>query len=259
MKEKASKRGLYLALEIATPIVLLALWWVLTIGSTSAFNPPLSKIAERFVHNWFGELFVTYFLPSLGRTLSGYALAAILGVVAGTIIGLSHIARRLTGPIVSFLRSIPGAALLAPAVTLLGVGDAMKVAIIAFVCLWPILLNTIDGIDETDPTQRNTDRVFQVNGARRFFWSTLPAASPRIFAGLRTSLALALIMLVISEMIASTGGLGYFILQAQTTFDVADMWSGIILLGLLGYVLTLAFSFIERRVLRWYRESKAHE
>ncbi|GAA3773309.1 ABC transporter permease [Microbacterium kribbense] len=252
----ARRKGVLLTLEVATPVVLLALWWVLSSGSTSTFNPPLSEIAQRFVQNWFGELFVTYFLPSLGRTLAGYAIAVVIGVVGGTVIGLSYVARRLTGPLVSFLRSIPGAALLAPAVTLLGVGDAMKIAIIAFVCVWPILLNTIDGIDEMAPTQRNTDRIFQVNGMRRLMWSTLPGASPRIFAGLRTSLALALIMLVISEMIASTGGLGYFILQAQTTFDVADMWSGIILLGLLGYALTLAFTFIERRVLRWYFESK---
>lgn len=256
MTTRTARRGVLLSLEIATPIVLVILWWVLSAGSTSVFNPPLSEILDRFADNWFGELLLIHFVPSVSRTLLGYLIAAVIGVAAGVLIGLSYVARRLASPIVSFLRSIPGAALLAPAVTLLGVGSSMKIAIIAFVCLWPILLNTIDGIDEMAPTQRNTDRVFQINGVHRLMWSTLPAASPRIFAGLRTSLALALIMLVISEMIASTGGLGYFILQAQTTFDVADMWSGIILLGVLGYVLTLIFTFIERRVLRWYFDSR---
>lgn len=252
------KKAILTFLEIATPIILVFIWWISSRNSTSTYYPSFDLIVERFVANWFGERFITDFLPSFGRMISGYLLAALIGIGVGMVIGLSRIARRLSDPIVSFLRSIPGAALLPPAVLLLGIGSVMKIAIIAFICVWPILLNTIDGVDETNPTQKNTDKVFHITGARQFFWVTLPSASPRIFAGLRTSLALALIMLVISEMIASTGGLGYFILQAQRTFDVADMWSGIILLGLLGYALTLVFNLIERFVLKWYMESKKH-
>jgi len=256
MSTATRRRTILLSLEIITPLVLVALWWFTTASSTSAMNPSLASIAERFAGNWFGEKFVTEFIPSLGRMLGGYGLAILLGVGGGLLLGLSAFLRRLTSPLVSFLRSIPGAALLPPAVLLLGVGPSMKIAIICFVCLWPILLNTIDGIDETHATMTNTAKVLAIKGARRFFQITVPAASPRIFAGMRTSLALALIMLVISEMIASTDGLGFFILRAQRTFDTADMWSGIILLGLLGYVLTLIFTLVERVVLRWYLDSK---
>lgn len=253
-----TKKSFLIGLEVATPIVLILLWWILTRNSQSLFNPPMPLIWQSFVDNWLGQRLVTDFLPSLSRMLAGYGLAILIGGGAGILLGLSYIARRLAGPVVSFLRSIPGAALLPPAVLLLGVGHSMKVAIICFVCIWPILLNTIDGIDETHSTMTSTAKVFQINRAKRFLWVTLPAASPRIFAGMRTSLALAIIMLVISEMIASTGGLGYFILQSQRTFDVADMWSGIILLGILGYLLTLLFTAVERAVLGWYFESKSH-
>lgn len=250
------RRAVLIALEVITPLVLVAIWWFATADSTSAMNPSLASIMERFADNWFGELFATQFIPSLLRMLAGYGIAIVLGVGLGMVIGLNSVVRRLTSPLVSFLRSIPGAALLPPAVLLLGVGPSMKIAIIAFICLWPILLNTIDGVDETHATMTNTAKVLGIGGLRRFVEITIPAAGPRIFTGMRTSLALALIMLVISEMIASTDGLGFFILQAQRTFDTADMWSGIILLGLLGYVLTLVFTLIERRVLGWYLESK---
>jgi ABC-type nitrate/sulfonate/bicarbonate transport system permease component len=85
----------------------------------------------------------------------------------------------------------------------------------------------------------------------------LPAASPQIFAGMRISLSLALILMVISEMVASTNGIGYFVLQSQRTFAIPEMWSGIFLLGILGYVFNAGFILIERRVLRWHRGARA--
>lgn len=252
-----TRKPVLITLEIATPLLLVALWWFLSANSTSVYNPPLSQILERFGENWFGQGFFDHLLPSLGRMLAGFFLAVLVGGGIGMLVGLSKIARRLTTPIISFLRSIPGAALLPPAILLLGIGESMKIVLIAFICIWPIMLNTIDGIDETHATMKNTAKIFHIGGAKQFFWITLPAASPRLFAGMRTSLALALIMLVISEMIASTGGLGYFIIQTQRLFQIDHMWSGIILLGLLGYLLTLVFTAIEKTVLKWYLESKA--
>jgi ABC-type nitrate/sulfonate/bicarbonate transport system permease component len=86
---------------------------------------------------------------------------------------------------------------------------------------------------------------------------TLPAAAPQIFAGMRTALSLALILMVISEMVASTNGIGYFVLQSQRSFAIPEMWSGILLLGILGYVLNGLFLLVERRVLRWHRGARA--
>lgn len=85
----------------------------------------------------------------------------------------------------------------------------------------------------------------------------MPAAAPRIFAGMRIALSIAIVVMVLSEMVAATNGLGYSILFAQRTFRMTDMWAGIILLGAIGYLLNLALSLVENRVLAWHRNSKA--
>jgi ABC-type nitrate/sulfonate/bicarbonate transport system permease component len=96
-----------------------------------------------------------------------------------------------------------------------------------------------------------------VGGRERLLRIVLPAASPQIFAGMRTSLSLALILMVISEMVASTNGIGFFVLQSQRSFAIPEMWAGILLLGLLGYALNLIFLLVERRVLAWHRGARA--
>jgi ABC-type nitrate/sulfonate/bicarbonate transport system permease component len=108
-----------------------------------------------------------------------------------------------------------------------------------------------------DPTLRDTARVYGVKGSGLLRRIILPAASPQIFAGMRTSLSLALILMVISEMVASTNGIGFFVLQSQRSFAIPEMWSGILLLGLLGYLLNVVFVLVERRVLAWHRGARA--
>src|SRR5690606_2829787 len=99
-------------------------------------------------------------------------------------------------------------------IAVIGIGSDMKVFIIAVVCFFPVLLNTIDGVAAIDPTLRDTARVFGFGRRERIRRLVLPAASPPIFAGMRTALSLALIMMVISEMVASTNGIGFFVLQS---------------------------------------------
>jgi ABC-type nitrate/sulfonate/bicarbonate transport system permease component len=115
----------------------------------------------------------------------------------------------------------------------------------------------MDGISGVDATLLDTSRVYRVSAWDRVVRVMLPAAAPQIFAGLRTSLSLALILMVISEMVASTNGIGYFVLQSQRTFAIPEMWSGILLLGILGYLLNLLFVIVERRVLRWHRGARS--
>ena len=133
----------------------------------------------------------------------------------------------------------------------------MKVLIIAFACVWPILLNAIDGVAGVDAALLETARSYGVRPLDRLRYVIVPAALPQIFAGLRTSLSIAVIVMVVSEMVASTNGIGFFILESQSSFAIAEMWSGILLLGILGYVLNLTFTHIERRLLRWHRGARA--
>jgi ABC-type nitrate/sulfonate/bicarbonate transport system permease component len=250
-------RWLGLGLEVTVPLLALVLWGVFSAGSDTYYFPPLTDILETFADTWLFERVGSDVVPSLVRMGAGYGIAVVVAIGAGLLLGLSRRARIAASPIVEFLRAIPPPALLPFAILVIGVGNSMKVFIIAFVCLWPILLNTIDGVRGLDPTLDDTTRVYGIPSGDRVWRVMLPAASPQIFAGMRTSLSLALILMVISEMVASTNGIGYFVLQSQRTFAIPEMWSGILLLGILGYVLNGGFMLIERRVLRWHRGARA--
>jgi ABC-type nitrate/sulfonate/bicarbonate transport system permease component len=251
------RRLLEAALEISVPLLLLVVWGLLSAGSESFYFPPLTSILTTFADIWLFERMGSDVAPSLARMGLGYAIAVVVAVAAGVSLGLLRRGRLVAGPIVEFLRAIPPPALLPFAILVFGTSTDMKVFIIAFVCLWPILLNTIDGVTSVDPTLRETTRVYGVRRIDRIRLVVMPAAAPQIFAGMRTSLSLALILMVISEMVASTNGIGYFVLQAQRRFNMPEMWSGIFMLGILGYVLNAGFVLIERRVLRWHRGARA--
>jgi ABC-type nitrate/sulfonate/bicarbonate transport system permease component len=240
-------------LEVLVPLALLALWAVWSANTDTFYYPPLTEILETFMDTWVFERVTSDVIPSLLRLSAGYAIAVVVAIAVGIPLGLNATARRAASPIVEFLRAIPPPALLPLAIVVIGVGNLMKVMIIAFVCLWPVLLNTVDGIRGIDPTLNDTTRSYGVRGLTRLRLVTLPAAAPQIFAGMRTSLSLAVILMVISEMVASTNGIGFFVLQSQRSFAIPEMWSGILLLGILGYVLNLIFMAVERRVLAWHR------
>jgi ABC-type nitrate/sulfonate/bicarbonate transport system permease component len=244
-------------LEIAVPLAVLAVWWVWSANAESFFFPPLKDILEDFADLWLFERWGSDVLPSLGRLGAGYVIAIAAAVTVGVPLGLSRTARRMAGPIVEFLRAIPPPALIPFALVVIGVGNDMKIFIIAFVSAWPVLLNTIDGVAGIEPTLLETARVYGIRGTERLRRVVVPAALPQIFAGMRTALSLALILMVISEMVASSNGIGFFVLQAQRSFAISEMWSGIILLGLLGYVLNLIFVLFERRALAWHRGARA--
>jgi ABC-type nitrate/sulfonate/bicarbonate transport system permease component len=246
-----------IGLEIGVPVAVVAGWALWSAQAESFYFPPLTDILVTFEETWLFERVGSDVLPSLGRLAAGYSIAVVVAIAVGLVLGLSRTAGRAAAPIVEFLRAIPPPALLPFAIVVIGVGNSMKVFIIAFVCLWPVLLNTIDGIGGIDPTLKDTTRVYGVRGVDRLRLVIMPAAAPQIFAGMRTSLSLALILMVISEMVASTNGIGFFVLQSQRTFAIQEMWSGILLLGLLGYILNVLFVLAERRVLAWHRGARA--
>jgi ABC-type nitrate/sulfonate/bicarbonate transport system permease component len=129
----------------------------------------------------------------------------------------------------------------------------MKVAMIGFGVFWPILLNTADGVSSVEPLQRDTWRAYRIGAGDRLLRIILPAASPTIFAGLRVSLSIAVILMVVSEMLATVNGVGFELVQAQRTFRSLDVWATIVLLGVIGYGLNAILGIIERPVLRWHR------
>lgn len=254
---RRQRRGLYLAIEILAPVLAVIGILVFTNTSKTFFLPPLQDVFTAFGRNWLFERVPTDVLPSLARLAAGYLIAIVIGIVLGVLFGRNRRVRRQATPIVEFLRAVPPTALLPFTLVTLGIGDDAKIFLIALVCIWPILLNTIDGIMGIESTLHETGRSYGIPALPRLLQIELPAAAPQIFAGLRASLPLAVIVMVISEMMGATNGIGFFIVQSQRSFAIADMWSGIILLGVLGYLLNLVLSLIERGVLSWHFGSRA--
>jgi ABC-type nitrate/sulfonate/bicarbonate transport system permease component len=252
-----SRRVLLIGVEIVVPLLVLAVLWFWSAGSDVFYFPPLEDVLTTFKDTWLFDRVGSDVVPSLVRLFIGYFIAVAIGVGGGIALGLSPVLRRTTEPIVEFLRAVPAPALLPFALLVLGVGNDSKIFVIAFVCLWPILLNAVDGVAGVDPTLVDTGRVYRIPARDRLTHVVLPAAAPQIFAGMRTSLSLALILMVISEMVASSNGIGYFVLQSQRSFAIPEMWSGIILLGILGYAFNAVFLLLERRALAWHRGARA--
>jgi ABC-type nitrate/sulfonate/bicarbonate transport system permease component len=252
---RRDSRVLGLTIEVGATLALLAVIWFSTENSSSPYFPSLSTILVTFRQTWLFSDFGTDLLPSLERLFAGYLIGVAAGVLAGILFGTSTIFRMLFRPFAAFLRSVPPPVLIPPAIVLLGIGGSEKIAIIAFVCMWPIALNTEDGMLGIDPTVLDTARAYSITGLRRLRLVVLPAVAPRIFVGMRFSLSLAVTMLVVAEMIASSNGVGFFVLSAEQSFSIPQMWAGILMLGLLGYGLNLGLSIIERRVIGWHLRS----
>lgn len=247
-----------LALEIWLPVAVVASWWFLSASSTSPYWPPLQTIVETFERVWLFDRFATDFLPSVGRFAAGFLIALVVGILLGLILGILPKVRKMFDPIIDFMRALPGAAVLPIAIALLGVGDEMKVFIIFLGAVWPILLNMIDGVRSTDPTMLDMGRAFRLSKMQSIRYITIPSAMPQLFVGIRLSLSIALILMVVSEMFASTNGLGYYILISQQTFAIPEMWSGILLLGILGYAVNVLGMVLEKPVLAWHRGSRGN-
>lgn len=245
-----------LALRLSVLLALVLAWQVITVLVDDPVSwPRFTDVAARFWEMWASdpEAWLESLVPSLARLLVGWLAAVVIGIAVGVLIGLSALARDFVNPIVQFLRAIPPPALLPLFIVLLGIGDGMKAAMIAFGVVWPILLNTADGVASVEQLQRETGRVFRIGFRDELTRIILPSAAPKIFAGLRVSLSIAVILMVISEMVATVNGVGFELVQAQRGFRSLDVWATIVLLGLLGYTLNAILGAIEGHVLSWHR------
>jgi ABC-type nitrate/sulfonate/bicarbonate transport system permease component len=239
---------------VALIVVLLVLWEV---AAANAIFPPMSFPRISLILATWGRLIVSgellkELLPSLWRMFAGYVIGVFIGVILGLAMGYVRFFYNLLEPITEVLRPIPSPAYLPIVILFLGIDDEMKIFMIAFASLFPVLLNTYSGVRSVDPIQLQTARTFGVSGHKLLTQIVLPAASPYIFTGMRVSLAVALIVMVISEMVAASDGIGYFILSAQRGFDIPEMFAGVLTLAVLGYVLNRLFLLIENHVLAWH-------
>jgi ABC-type nitrate/sulfonate/bicarbonate transport system permease component len=243
----------------------VAAWQLWATETGSSFFPPPFKIFDRMYQLWFSgpasHLFLTpdatgNILPSLGRVIASLAIATVIAVPLGIALGRSRTVTDYLNPLLQFARALPVVTMAPVFFALFKLGTQMEIATIVFGTIWPILLNTIDGAASVDPVQLETARAFKLSPWERLVRVIIPATMPRAFAGFRLSLSLSLILMVFSELVGSTDGIGYEMNNATNSFDLPLLWSTIVLLGILGYVLNALLSGTERLVLAWHTTNR---
>ncbi len=248
-----------LCVELWLPLLLVAAAWIASAWSTSIYFPPLSVVLATFERLWLFDQVPSDVLPSLQNLGIGLACATAIGIALGLVLGSLPRLHDALSPLLELLRAVPGVALLPLLLLLLGIGPLMKISVIAYATTWPILLNTIDGVRSVDPMVLDVARSYRLSTLQRMWRVILPAASPQIIAGMRTSLSLGVTVIFFSELVGSTNGIGHRMLEYQRSFAIPEMWSGVILMGLLGYVLNIAFRGFEHLALRWHRGMQRRE
>jgi ABC-type nitrate/sulfonate/bicarbonate transport system permease component len=239
---------------LAAVALLLVLWeLVVRVGIVAETNIPPASAALSELLNQFGD---GAFWSAVGSTLEGWAaglgIAIALGVPLGLLIGSSRWAYRGLRVPIEFLRPIPSVALIPLAVLIYGQGLQSKVFLAAFASFWPLLIQTIYGVQDVDPVATDTARSFGLGRLERMWRVTVPSAVPYIATGIRISSAVALILAVTAELVIGAAGLGREINVARSGGNLDVMYALIVATGLLGWLLNLATSAGERRVLHWH-------
>ena len=237
-------------------LLALAAWQLAARARGSVYFPPPARIARHAHDLWFSgparHAFLTRaavadVLPSLGRMTAGFVLAAVAGIVLGIAVGRSRRAYALCNPVLQFARAVPPPALVPVFVVVFAFGTPMQIASIAFSAVWPVLVNTAAGARNTDPLRLEVAAVLRLNAVERLWFLVLPSALPRVFAGLRLSLSLSLILMVFSELLPGTAnGIGFTLTEAQSRSDLLTVWAALLLLGVLGYLLNTGLLAAEK-------------
>jgi len=240
-------------------IAVLLLWEAsVRFGFVKSLNwPAFSAILTALYTGLVSGELETAIGSTLWCVLRGYVIGCSVGVVLGFAIALWRPIRLTLEPTIEILRTIPATAIIPPLIFVFGLGDPLKLFAISFAIVFPVTLNTITGVMSVDTTYIQVARTFGLSRTRILFRVMFPATLPFVMAGLRTSVGLALIVTVVSEMIAGSGGIGYYLLQMQFAMRASEMYAATILLAAVAYLLNRIFIAWEARVIHWARTREA--
>lgn len=252
-RPKGPTEKLQISLRLAGPLVIIGLWQILAVGEFRHFllPPPLATFQR------LGELLLSAeILPDLARTilrwLGGFFLGSLVGIPAGLVMGSSRSAYSFMEVSVDFFRSLPVTALFPVFLILFGIGDASKLAMAFASTVFVVVLNSAYGVLHATDARTRMAHTFGASPAQIFYRVLLPEALPQIAVGMRTTLSLSLIVVVVAEMFLGTRfGLGQLIFDAYAKAAVADLYGIILLLGLIGYSSNVVFRLLESKTIYW--------
>jgi NitT/TauT family transport system permease protein len=239
-------------------ILFLILWQI---------APKLGLVDDQFIPSLstiFGALrkmipegkLQTHIYLSLKRAISGFSFAALIALPLGFLLGgwFKRFEEYLQ-PLLNVLSKLNPFSMFPIFILLFGIGELTKVIIILWVCIWPILFGTINGVRSIDPVLVKAAQAMGTSKIALFWKVVLPGAAPLIFAGLKQGSGSSFFMLIAAEMIGATAGLGFLILNSQINFQIPRLYVGVIIIALLGLMINYLIESIEKKVLHWKEES----
>ena len=240
---------------LAVVVAWIALWalaaqqqWI-----SPVFLPgPLSALRSLLAGFTQGD-WALLTLGTIERMAYGWALACVIGVALGALVGISTVLRAWLQPMLEVLRPLPASAMVPVAMALFGLTPTMVLAVVAFGSVWPVLLSTAHGFANVEPRLTEVSRVLRLSRLAFICKIGLPNALPDALAGMRLALTVALILSIVGEMLASQPGLGQAILLAARSFRAADLFGGVMLLGMIGFASNALLTALEHRALAWQR------
>ena len=259
-KERASararrRRTSTLGIQLASLVVVLAVWEIVGRNTSPALFTPPSAVARAAVEMiGSGELW-KYLGPSLLVLGIGLTISVILGVGIGLVLARFWIADVAVGPYVTFLYSTPAVALVPLIVLWAGYQLNAKVIILILFAFFPMAINTYQGVKNVDPKLLEVGKAFRCSERQLWTNIVLPAALPFIIAGLRLAVGRGLIGMVLADLYTAISGIGYLIVRSAATYRVDRMFVPIVTLGLLGIAFTAIVTWVERRAVPWTRAS----
>jgi ABC-type nitrate/sulfonate/bicarbonate transport system permease component len=235
-------------------VILAGLWIYVGQPSYPQAFPPLEKVLRSFFTTWTSpDALVDYLVPTVNYVISGFAITALVGIAVAVAVARHDRLVLMIDPWIRLAMATPIVMLLPFAIAVFGLGTGMTLFLIVFATVWPVMVTTIDAVRAVDATTLASARSLRLSPLVIATRVMVPAAAPRVLTGLRTAVALALVLVVVTGMYTGAPGLGSYIIQAQESFRTADLWAGVMAVGLLGLMINLVFLLIERRLLVWQR------
>lgn len=247
------ERTAWSAASVGVGVLIVAIWQFVAWKQfvSPIFLPGPDRAWAALIDGFKSGSLTQQTFATVQRMSLGWLLASLIGVSLGALIGSSRTARDYLGPMLEFVRPLPASAIIPVGIAFFGLTKSMVLGVIAFGTIWPMLLATIHGFASVDPRLLEVSRVLQLSRLQIIFKIMLPNAMPDILAAMRLALTIALILSVVGEIMAYQGGLGSHILEASRAYHSADLFAGVIVLGIIGLISNLALTALEAKLLRW--------
>jgi len=248
-----ARRCLWILASLAVTAALVGLWQHAADARlvSPAFLPSPARAWIALIDGLQQGDLAFKLMSTVERMIYGWLLASLLGIVIGSIIGISRTARAYLVPTLEMIRPLPASAIIPVAISFFGLSEGMIIAVIGFGALWPMLLSTVHGFQAVEQRLYEVGRLLGLSAWEVIRKIALPSAMPDILAGMRIGLTVALILSVVGEMMASADGLGQWVLFAARAFRAADLYAGVVLLGVIGFLSATILGAVERYLLRW--------